>query len=43
MDICEEKLWEYNWKPFREANWKDFIEQLNAQFFRSALELEASV
>jgi hypothetical protein len=20
LDICEEKFWEYNWKPFQEAN-----------------------
>jgi hypothetical protein len=32
LDICEEKLWEYNWKPFKETNWKDFIEHLNAHF-----------
>jgi hypothetical protein len=32
LDICEEKLWEYNWKPFREANWKDLTNQLNAHF-----------
>jgi len=34
LDICEEKLWEYGWKPFQKANWKDFTEQLNAHFSR---------
>jgi hypothetical protein len=26
LDICKKKIWEYNWKLFNEANWKDFIE-----------------
>lgn len=32
LDICEKKIWEYNWKLFNEANWKKIIKQLNAHF-----------
>jgi hypothetical protein len=28
----QKKIWECNQKPFKEANWKDFIKKLNAHF-----------
>jgi hypothetical protein len=32
VDMCEEKYWEFNRKPFRERNWKDFAEKLSTRF-----------
>ena len=32
VDLCEEKYWEYNRKPFKKANWESFAEHLNTQF-----------
>jgi hypothetical protein len=32
VDMCEEKYWEYNCKPFKQANWEFFARQLNTQF-----------
>jgi hypothetical protein len=32
VGVCEEKYWEFNFKPFRERNWKDFAEKLSTRF-----------
>jgi hypothetical protein len=32
VDMCEEKYWEFNHKPFKERNWKDFAEKLSTRF-----------
>jgi hypothetical protein len=32
VDMCEEKYWEFNRKPFRERNWKDFAKKLSTHF-----------
>jgi len=32
IDNCEGKYWEHNCKAFKEANWKEFIKQLNVKF-----------
>jgi hypothetical protein len=32
LDLVETKYWEYNCKPFKENNWKSFIDVVNASF-----------
>jgi hypothetical protein len=32
INNCEGKYWEHNCKAFKEANWKEFIKQLNVKF-----------
>jgi hypothetical protein len=32
FDLIENKYWEYNCKPFKENNWKAFIDVVNASF-----------
>jgi hypothetical protein len=32
VNMSEEKYWEFDRKPFRERNWKDFAEKLCTRF-----------
>ncbi len=32
LDLAENKYWEYNCKPFKEGNWKTFVDVVNASF-----------
>jgi hypothetical protein len=43
LDICKEKLWEYDWKPFQKANWKDFTRAAECTFFESTSKFKANV
>ena len=32
VGLCEEKYWEYNWKPFKKTNWEYFVGKVNEEF-----------